>query len=271
MIKWAKGFIKKHDLTVVFVLTSLVGLGLYLYPQTREFGVNAISELTSIWITVFLVNRIMEKRERKKRVSIDQRILKETLSIIASYFSIWKHLVWKYFPEAKINTEKDLIALYPDILKVTQLSDKFEIVSTHDPESWKLFFHNRTVKECFENYYESLQGDIRSLIDNFKIHIEPQLLGYLHEMNEGKYFRDINSVFKNDEVDVLHEFGQDINKLTSYVSCDIDHFEKIVELNHYCRDLRNRISVFTDSNLEPYALKTYFKNPVMTYSEVNKF
>jgi hypothetical protein len=270
MIKWLKDIFKKHDLILVFAISTLVGLSLYIYPRTRDFGVNVITELISVWVTVFLVNRIIEKRERKKRLSIDQRILKETLSIIASYFSIWKHLVWKYFPDEKINTEQDLIARYAEILNVTQLSEKFEIVSIHDPESWKLFFHNRTIKECFENYYEALQGDIRSLIDNFKIHLEPQLLGYLLEMNESKYIREVNSIFKNDEADVLHEFGQDINKLSSYISNDKTHFKKINELNLYCLGLSDRIAEFADSNLAQYDFKTYFKNPVVAYATINQ-
>jgi hypothetical protein len=266
MIKWLKDIFKRHDLIVVFAISTMVGLGLYAYPHTRDFGVNFITELVSVWVTVFLVNRIIEKRERKKRLSIDQRILKETSSIIASYFSIWKHLVWKYFPEAKINSEQDLLARYAEILNATQLSEKFEIVSIHDPESWKLFFHNRTIKECFESYYEVLQGDIRSLIDNFKIHLEPQLLGYLLEMSESKYFREIDSVFKNDETDVLNEFGQDINRLSSYISNDKHHFDKIKELSLYCAGLNERISEFTDSDFKPYNFKTYFRNPVVAYA-----
>jgi hypothetical protein len=270
MIKWLKDVFKRHDLIVVFTISTLVGLSLYAYPHTRDFGVNFITELVSVWVTVFLVNRIIEKRERKKRLSIDQRILKETSSIIASYFSIWKHLVWKYFPEAKINSEQDLLARYAEILNAAHLSEKFEVVSIHDPESWKLFFHNRTIKECFENYYEALQGDIRSLIDNFKIHLEPELLGYLLEMNESKYLREVNSVFMNDEVDVLNEFGQDINKLSSYISHDKTHFSKIRELSLYCVGLNDRISEFADSDLKLYNFKTYFRNPMVAYAAVNQ-
>jgi hypothetical protein len=270
IIKWLKDVFKRHDLIVVFTISTLVGLSLYAYPHTRDFGVNFITELVSVWVTVFLVNRIIEKRERKRRLSIDQRILKETSSIIASYFSIWKHLVWRYFPEAKINSEQDLLARYEDILNAAHLSEKFEVVSIHDPESWKLFFHNRTIKECFENYYEALQGDIRSLIDNFKIHLEPELLGYLLEMNESKYLREVNSVFRNDEADVLNEFGQDINKLSSYISNDKTHFNKIRELSLYCVGLNDRISEFADSDLKLYNFKTYFRNPMVAYAAVNQ-
>jgi hypothetical protein len=266
MMKWLKDIFKRHDLIAVFTISTLVGLSLYAYPQTRDFGVNVITELVSVWVTVFLVNRIIEKRERRKRLSIDQRILKETLSIIASYFSIWKHLVWKYFPAAKISSEHDLMICYPEILNVAHLSEKFEIVSIHDPESWKLFFHNRTIRDCFENYNEVLQSGIRSLIDNFKIHLEPELLGLLLEMNESKYFLEVNSVFKNDEADVLNDFGQDINRLNSYISNDRSHFNQVREVNLYCARLHDRISELVYSDFKQYDFKTYFRNPVVAYA-----
>ena len=264
-MEWLRDMIKKHDLTIVLVLSFLIGLGLYIFPQSREFGVNVLTEFASVWITVFLVNRLIEKRERKRRVSIDQRILIETLSLIASYYSIWKHLVWKYFPTAKIQNEKDLIALYPELVKATQLFEKFEIVSIHYPESWKLFFHNRTIKECFENYFETMLGNVRSLIENFKIHLEPELLGYLLELTESEYFREVNAVFCNDDADVLHEFGQDTNKLSSYLTITGGHFDKIIELSAYCRHLHSRIAEFIDPNVAQYHLKDYFRNPLSAY------
>ncbi len=265
-MEWLRNIVKKHDLRIVLILSFLIGLALYAFPQSREFGINVLTELASVWITVFLVNRLIEKRERKRRVSIDQRILIDTLSVVASYYSIWKHLVWKYFPNAKIQTEKDLITIYPELLRATQLFEKFEVVSIHYPESWKLFFHSRTIKECFENYFETMQGNIRSLIENFKIHLEPELLGYLLELTESEYFREVNAVFCNDDADVLHEFGQDINKLSSYLSKKPAHFDKVMELSAYCRHLHSRIAEFTDPNVEQYNLIDYFKNPLSAYS-----
>jgi hypothetical protein len=265
-LRWAKAVLNKHDLLIVFVTSTLVGVVLYFIPQTREFGVNFLTEMASVWVAVFLVNRIIEKRERQKRVYIDQRILQETLSIIASYFSIWKHLVWKYFPDKNVHNAKDLIELYPEILRATRLSESFEVISIHHPESWKLFFHNRTIKECFQNYHESLHEDIRSLIGNFKIHLEPQLLGYLLEITENRYFSELNSVFQNDETAVLTEFGQDIDQLSSYLSTDAAHFSKISELSVYCHRLNLRILEFVDFNPEHYNVRKYFANPVREYS-----
>src|SRR5690242_6937853 len=140
IFKKIKTLIKRHTLPFFFITSALISILLYIAPFSREFGVNFISELTGVWITVFLVNKIIEKRERQKRVAIDLRILRETTSIIASYFSIWKHLVWRYAPEIKITDENDLKKVYSRLIHSTQLNDSFEVVSIHDPESWKLSF-----------------------------------------------------------------------------------------------------------------------------------
>lgn len=262
MIRRAIELFKRHDLTVVFLATLVIGIFLYFYQGTRDFGVNFITEMASVWITVLLVNRIMEKREKKRRVSIDQRILRETLSIIASYYSIWKHLVWRYFPNAKITSEEDLAKLYPEIVKTTRLSDRFDIVSIHDPESWKLFFHDRSIKECFKNYYETLQNSIQQLMDDFRIYLEPELLGYLLELKESSYFRDVRSVLESDTTDVVNEFGMDTNQLSSYMSVSPAHINKIVELVQYCKTLASGIKEFVKFVPENYNMEQYFSNPL---------
>lgn len=53
---------------------------------SKEFGVNLFTEITGVAITVFVINKILERKERQKRIAIDQRILRELQSIIASYF-----------------------------------------------------------------------------------------------------------------------------------------------------------------------------------------
>lgn len=262
MIRRAIELFKRHDLTVVFVVTLLIGIFLYFYRGTRDFGVNFITEMASVWITVFLVNRIMEKREKRRRVSIDQRILRETLSIIASYYSIWKHLVWRYFPDVKINSEEDLMKLYPDLVKNTKLSDRFEIVSIHDPESWKLFFHDRSVKECFENYYETLQNNIQQLMDDFRIYLEPELLGHLLELKESAYFSEVRSVLESDTSYVVNEWGMDTNLLSSYMSTSASHISKVIELDHYSKTLGSGIKEFVKFVPDYYDIGQYFSNPL---------
>ncbi len=263
MIASARLWIKQNTLLFFFIASSVVGVTLFAIPFTRDFGINFVTEIIGVWITVFLINRILEKRERERRVVIDLRILRETSSIIASFFSIWKHLAWKYAPNVKINNEEDLKRTYPTLIQRTQLDQQFEVISIHDPESWKLFFHNRTIKQCFENYHTSLLEDINSTLNNFKAHIEPELLGCFLELTEDRYFRDMASLWQVEYNVVLDDFGQDENSLSSYMSEEVSHFSKIVALKNYCEKLRIRISEFTDVPTNAYDLSRYFVNPVV--------
>lgn len=270
IFKKVKNLIKRHTLPFFFVTSTLISILLYIAPFSREFGVNFISELAGVWITVFLVNKIIEKRERQKRVAIDLRILRETTSIIASYFSIWKHLVWRYAPEVKIVDENDLKKVYSTLLKNTQLSDNFEVISIHDPESWKLSFYHRTIRECFENYHTVMLDDIKLVIDNFKVHIEPELLGSLLELTESTYFRELDSLTQSKETDIiLNDFGQDTNILASYFSEDLSHIDKIIELRKYCQKLSVRVAEFTEVPKNHYNLKQYFVNPIVHHTTIS--
>ena len=267
IVKKIRTLIKRHTLPFFFITSMLISILLYIAPFSREFGVNFISEIVGVWITVFLVNKIIEKRERQKRVAIDLRILREVTSIIASYFSIWKHLVWRYAPEVKIVDENDLKKIYSRLINSTQLNDSFDVVSIHDPESWKLSFYHRTIRECFENYHTMMLEDIKLIIDNFKVHIEPELLGSLLELTESTYFRELDSLTTSKETDIiLNEFGQDTNKLVSYLSGDLSHIDKIVELRSYCQKLSTRIAEFVEVPKNHYNLKQYFINPIVHHT-----
>src|SRR5689334_20487445 len=187
---------RKYDLQIVFISAAIISIVLYSFKNTREFGLNFFTEISGVAVTVLLVDRILKRRERKKTVAIDQRILKELQSIVASHFSIWKHLCWKYFPEAVIRNERDLLEIYPRLVNVINVSHTLDVISIHHPESWKLFFHDKTIKECFENYYITMSEDIKSFIDNFKAYMEPHLLDTLLEVMESDYFRTIKSVYQ---------------------------------------------------------------------------
>jgi hypothetical protein len=257
-----KKIFHKYEFWLVFAGTVLFGLIFYFNPFTREFGIIVLTEVGSIWFTVLLINRIIDKRERKRRVAIDQRILSETLAIVASFFSIWKHLTWKYHPQAVIKNEKDFVELYPRLIESCKLSDKFELVSTHYPESWNLFFHDITIRDCFKNYNETLQSSIKSLIDNFKIHMEPELLGSLLEITESQFLREVTSVYDSTETEfVLTEFGKDINQLNSFISDNTNILARMFGLNSYCEYMIGRISNYTDQTFKPYKIAEYFRDP----------
>jgi hypothetical protein len=258
---------RKYDLQIVFASAITIGLILYSLNQTREFGLNFLTEISGVAITVFLVDRIMKRRERKKTASIDLRILKDLQLISASHFSIWKHLAWKYLPEAQISNEKDLIDLYPQILSNTRISESFEIVSIHHPESWKLFFHGKTIKDCFENYHMAMTEDIQSFLDNFKSYLEPQLLDALFEVLESDYYRSIKSISQSEETEhVIAGFGLDPDKLDSYLDADnVDHIKRMFEILSYSLMLKNKVTEFMHVKYEPYDIKTYFRNPTLVY------
>lgn len=253
---------KNYDLLLVFVGSIIIALFLMLFNKSKEFGVNLITEITGVAITIFVINKILERRERQKRISIDKRILREVQAIIASYFSIWKHLAWRYLPNEKIVTEKDMLRVYPQLVTLCSIGDRFEIVSIHHPESWKLFFHNRSIKDCLENYYTTLTGETQTFINDFKMYLEPELLDKLLNIMECQYFKNIFLMNQEGTEKLLIEMDFDTNKLESYLNLDEqEHLIQFIELMNYSKRLRDVINKFTDVGVDLYQLNKYFALP----------
>ena len=249
------------SLRIVFGVSLVVCL-LALYFD-KELGVNLLTELGGVALTVFVINTIIERRERQKRISIDQRILRELQYIIASYYSIWKHLCWQYLPKEKIESEPDLIKAYPRLISLANIKDQFTTISIQHPESWELFFYHRTISECFENYHMVITKEIKTFINDFKIYIEPELLDLLLSILESQYFKEIRLMHEETTPGIITDvLGLDPDKLDSYLkSSSTIHLAQIEKLIDYSFRLRNVIQQFKNDDTELYQLKKYFIHP----------
>lgn len=251
---------KNYDFRLFFVIGIAVSILIYFID--KDLGVSLLTEIASVATTIFVINKILERKERQKRIAIDQRILRDIQAIIASYFSIWKHLAWQYAPEAKIENEKDLQALYPELVRRSNINDRFKFVSLHHPESWELFFNNRTIKDCFQNYHSTLIKQIQSVIEDFKIYIEPELLDILLNIMDDRYFEDIFLMGQEQTANIVVDNGDDPDKLESYIRPeDLKHLNQFINLISYGKRLKDLINRFTDVHVELYQIKNYFVNP----------
>jgi hypothetical protein len=258
---------KNYDLRLVFGGGILASLIVLIFD--KDFGVNLLTEIGSVALTVFVINKIIERRERQRRVAIDQRILRDIQAITASYWSIWKHLVWQYMPSEKINSEQDFQRVYRDLVSKARMNETFEFVSIHHPESWNLFFNNRVIKDCFINYQSTLTKQIQSFIDDYRIYIDPELLDILLNLLESQYFKDLYLLNQDQQfmsVTIL-DMGEDPNKLETYLQVDDDrHLKQFAILHNYGVRLSTMINQFTDVNVEIYNVKKYFIHPTAQFN-----
>ena len=251
---------RNYDLQLVFLFCVLIAIIVFYFD--RDFGINVVTEILGVAITVLVINNILEKRERRKRVSIDKRIIRDLQSIIASYFSIWKHFVWEFHPNSSIQKEKDLIELFPSIIEQTDLSKAFTIISLQHPESWELLFHKKNIKDCFTNYTEILTGQIKTFLLDYKIYLEPELLDLLLTILESKYVKKLQMMHEADAHEVILLFGQDPSKLNSHFNADdVEHFYQFTALITYSHAMKKMIEEFTPVDTELYELKKFFIHP----------
>ena len=255
-------FFYKYDLQLILGFAIILSIILIYSSGSRDFGINLFTEMTGVAMTVLIINKILERKTRKKRISIDIRILNELQIIISNYFSIWKHLAWRYFPQQKITSEKELLNILPQLIKSCNLKDSFNIVSIHQPESAKLHFHDKTLKRCFDNYSHTLFANIQSFISEYKLYLEPDLLNLLLNVTESRYFSSIDMINQKECIDILSDLGQDIDKLESYINPhELQHIQHFIHLIEYSAHLKNIISKFKKTDSKLYDFSTYFKKP----------
>ena len=249
-----------YNLQIVFAICLVIAL--LTLVLDKELSINLLTEIGGVALTVFVINNILDRKERQKRISIDQRILRELQYIIASYYSIWKHVYWEYAPELKLNSESDFINAYPELIKRTKITTQFEVVSIQHPESWELFFYNRIIKDCFENYHSTLIKSIQTFINDFKIYIEPELLDILLSILESQYLRDLIVMNQDATASYIVELEQDPDKLESFLKPEsIKHIDHIVALSIYSKTLYSVIEQFRKVDVELYQIKKYFIHP----------
>lgn len=251
---------QKTGLLLTFTISVAVAFVIGFFD--RDFGINLLTEIAGVALTVFIINKILENRERQKRISIDQRIVRELQSIIASYYSIWKHIVWHYMPEVTIKNERQLLELYPQLVSKVKISDRFHFVTLHHPESWDLFFNNRSIKDCFQNYHDTLRKQIQRFIDDFKIYIEPDLLDILLNIMDCQYFKEISLMGLSETRNIVIEYEQDPDMLDSYLRADNRaHMQYFIDLLTYSAQMKEIILKFSPTTIPIYKVEEYFNNP----------
>ena len=252
---------RNYDLQIVLIVGLFVSI--LLLSLSEELGNILLTELISVSVTVFVIDNLLERKERRKRIAIDQRILREVQSVIASYFSIWKHLTWKFLPDQQIASGKDFIEIYSDLVRHSYVHHEFEIVSLEAPESWDLLYHRRSIKQCFQSYHDSMHKQIKTFITAYSTYIEPELFNLLLDLLECQYFRSIHLMNQPETQTVLIELEQDINRLDSYINeNDHRHLEKIMQLMDYSEHLHTLINRFEVVKSELYEVGVQFRNPV---------
>jgi hypothetical protein len=141
-------------------------------------------------------------------------------------------------------------------------------VSLNHPESWELFFYNKSIKDCFDNYRTTLTKEIQTFINDYKIYIEPELLDLLLNILESQYFKDIVIMNQEGSDIFVKELDQDPNKLDSYLKPnDLRHLHQFINLINYSTRLHHVINEFTDVQVELYEFKKYFIHPSLQFAD----
>lgn len=257
----------ERNLVMYFPLVLIgVTIPLCFNKGTYDFGLNILAEMIGVAVTVFIVDKMYKKREQKKRFPIDKRIFADLQMLITSYLIIWKQLIYEYTPEKKINTIDDLIFAQNDILEKANLNDEFSNVNVHIPENLKVFFHQKTVLEAFQEYQRFLNAEIPKFIAEYKFYMDPDLYDLLSQILEDEYNKNITSLKNVEEtrklisiVETKDSTNVDPNSLINFINQhNTEHFKLIEELIAYSTKLYTEIKDLGVIKEPVFDLKKHF-------------
>lgn len=174
-IKKIINWIDRFAIVIIPIFLIVLAIGLTLNKKTEEFGKNLLPEMLGVAVSVYIIDKLYQRRERKKTIIIEKRILSELNSFIASYFSIWKMFAWKYHSNKRIESIDDLIKYQKEIIEKVNIDDKLLTVLWETPESTKLLKSNPylTIQEHITCYINCIDNDISWILNEYKLHLDP--------------------------------------------------------------------------------------------------
>lgn len=259
----------ERNLIMYFPLVLIaITIPLCFYKGTYDFGLNVLSEMIGVAVTVFIVDKMYKKQEQKKRFPIDKRIFADLQIIITSYLIIWKQLIYEYTPDKKITTIDDLILAQNDILEKANLNDEFSNLNVHIPDNLKIFFHKKTVLESFQEYQHFLNTEIPKFISEYKFYLDPDLYDLLCQILDNEYNKNITSLKNVEETGKLISIVEskkveniDPNSLINYINQhNTTHFKLVEKLIIYSNKLYSEIKDLGEIKEPVFDLQKHFNS-----------
>ncbi|GEM_PF-2002756 len=190
----------KYRLFYVAIILVVASSFLLLFEKTKDFGLNLTTEMVGLLITVVIIDKLYESKEKRKNLKINIRIFSEINSFIYTYLSIWKHIKVNFNNELNINNLDDLIANYKTLIINTDIHSKFDVIQLSAPENTSVnFFIGMDVKESLILFKEYAELIISHITKEYNIYLEPDLYDLLKAIQSDNLFESEISSLKNVE------------------------------------------------------------------------
>lgn len=213
----------------IFIL--FFGLGLYMTSMndSREFGINFLSELTGIVVTVYVVEFFFKRLETIKKVPTRIVVWKKLARVFDQFFLLWQSA----YNAVDIPISDD----YQDVFDDKMFVEMMKRLSLEDAVSKELTF---TWVDLIEQISEQTKKDIDQIISLHGASCDAELLANLSELSESDFMGSLieikklanlrrlnNNSFYSASLKPTSEFFELINEIYRWIKLEEQSLDRI--------------------------------------------
>jgi hypothetical protein len=226
-------YVENKPIANILFLFLLVGLILWgMDGKAEDFGLNFFTEILGVFITVLIVDQIVQKREEQKTLPHKLAAYEDVRLFVSRYLSFW------------LSTYKLSVAeKAPDNIRTFFSENGMGKI-------WNCLYLNSKPNVTPEttwwvhlpNSMKELQDLGDKILDRHSGHLDPEIYGELHHMTESSFlnvFKYMQSIKQSD----LNSGFPRPNLLSSYsMQPQKQDYEAMIKLFEWCTKSYERIS-----------------------------
>jgi len=225
---------------IVIILSVFVSLGLFLWffsSKTEDFGLNFFTEMLGVVVTVFIVDRIIKKREETKNIPIKLAIYEDVRLYASRYIKFWTDTYRQSVPEEDPETIEDFFSAngMTKILNNLYMDAEPNVIPSRKWWDWV----TQNAKEFKDT------GD--KIIDRHSSNLEPMVFGYVHQLAESDFNNFLLQIGALRQSDILTNFPR-VPILANYsLKPKEEDFKAILGLIDWCNETYAKLNKHSKS------------------------
>lgn len=221
-------FLNQVHLSSLFVVIGLFSIAFWTTDSTDDFGLNAFTELLGVALTIFIVNRVFENRQKREELPARILVYKEITAMTNRIILFWSRIEMATSVERSNNVDELL-----NQENIARLAQKLDLLGDPPPNTAKNWL------EFFEQEITLVQNYHTKLLSNYVNHLTPDQVSLIHGIAEESIFSlsgfhgMVNSYNEN-----VKKYSSNMSIFPSYLSAILPapnySYSNIIELHHIC-------------------------------------
>lgn len=230
----------KNEKNIILSLLGFILVGLICWlssTKTEDFGSNFFTEMLGVAVTVFIVDRLIQKRDEKRNIPQKLAAYEDVRLYASRYINFWTETYRLSVPEPDPETIEDFFSEkgMSKILDYLNMDSEPNVTPTQKWWSWIV----DNAKEFKEN------GD--KILDRHSHNLDPIAFGFVHQLTESSFNNVLMMMPSIRQSDISMKFPR-IKILRSYsIFPTKEDFEAVLGLVNWCNESYSMLQKYNNS------------------------